>query len=135
MTNFHMPIHCKNEKWMIQIPFVEKCINWDGWHIFTNVACFNQRLCVSDDDYIEHGLMTYVQDALNILWRYCGNLNVIIKPHLGNNILFCDINDAWYQLSWSTHIVTQDMHTTSFATFVIMIIYLIPLMWIGLEYV
>jgi hypothetical protein len=75
VTNFHMLIHYKNEKWMVQIPSVEKCINWDGWHIFTNVAYFNQRLCISDDDYIEHGLMTYIQDVLDILWRYCGNLN------------------------------------------------------------
>jgi hypothetical protein len=52
---------------MIQISIVKKCINWDGWHIFTNVAYFNQRLCISDDDHIEHGLMTYVQDVLDIL--------------------------------------------------------------------
>jgi hypothetical protein len=95
MTNFHMPIHYKDEKWLLQIPFVEKFLNWDGWHIFTNVAYYNQRLCVSDDDYIKHGLMIYVQDVLDILWRYCGNLNVTIEPNLDNHILFCDINDAW----------------------------------------
>jgi len=72
---YHMHDFKINSLWQIFTcqSIIKMKNEWFKFHLW--MAYFNQRLCISDDDYIEHGLMTYVQDVLDILWRYCGNLN------------------------------------------------------------